>query len=414
MSGRAMRVCAALAVAGGGAVVATLLLEPRAGVVTPAAIDPAAYFSPEQIRRAEAFRGPQRALSVAGTILSGVALALVALRPPRAWRRLLGAAAARPLLGAAATGAGLSVLLAVLGLPLDALAEQRSVAAGLSTQSFAAWLADTAITTAIGGALAGLGAVLALALVRRFPRRWWAPGSLVVVLLGGVFLTVGPVVLDPIFNQFTPLPSGPLRSEVLGLADRAGVRVGEVYGVDASRRTTGTNAYVGGLGPTKRVVLYDTLIEGFPPDQVRSVVAHELSHQRHADLWRGLAWLAIVAPGGMFLVQTLTEAAHRRPQGSERGATGPALVPALALATALVTFGLSVASNVLSRRVEARADTFALELTRAPRSFIGLQQRLAVSNRSDPDPPAWFQLVFGTHPTARERIGTGVAYARRG
>lgn len=405
-----MRVSAALAVAAGGAVVATVLLEPLAAALAPAPVDPAAYFSPEQLARAEAFRGPQRALALAGTVLSGGVLALLALRPPPAVRRLLEAGAARPLVGAAVAGAGLSALLAVVELPLAAVAEQRSVAAGLSTQSVVAWLRDVAVGTAFGAGLAGLGAALGIGLVRRFPRHWWAPGSLAVVLVAVVFLGVGPVVLDPVFNRFTPLPAGPLRSEVVELADRAGVRVGEVYCVDASRRTSGANAYVGGLGPTKRVVLYDTLVEDFPAAQIRSVVAHELSHQRNVDLWRGLLWLAIVAPGGMFLVQTLTEALHRRPEGSR---AAPALVPALALAVALTSFGLSAASNVLSRRVEARADAFALDLTHDPRSFVALQQRLAVSNLSDPDPPAWFQVVFGTHPSARARIGAGVSYETR-
>ena len=105
-----------------------------------------------------------------------------------------------------------------------------------------------------------------------------------------------PVVIDPVFNKFDELPQGELRSEVLELAERAGVDVGEVYRVDASRRTTGANAYVAGLGHTKRVVLYDNLIEDFTPDEVRSVVAHELAHVKHDDVPRGLLWLALVAP----------------------------------------------------------------------------------------------------------------------
>src|SRR4051794_41742022 len=121
----------------------------------------------------------------------------------------------------------------------------------------------------------------------------------------------GPVVLDPIFNRFTALPPGQTRSDVLELAEAAGVDVGEVYEVDASRRTTAANAYVNGLGHTKRVVLYDTLLERFTRDEVRLVVAHELGHVRYRDVTHGLLWLALVTPLGLFAVKRLAEALGR-------------------------------------------------------------------------------------------------------
>ena len=124
------------------------------------------------------------------------------------------------------------------------------------------------------------------------------------------------------------------------MAREAGVDVGEVYRIDASRRTTGANAYVGGLGPTKRVVLYDNLIERFPPDQVRSVVAHELAHQKHRDLWRGLAWLALVAPAALFLGQALAERIDRYGGLRDPARARPAALPALALSLALVSLVL--------------------------------------------------------------------------
>src|SRR5206468_476323 len=128
---------------------------------------------------------------------------------------------------------------------------------------------------------------------RRAPRAWWLPGAGVVVAATGAVVFASPVLLDPLFNRFRPLPEGPLRRDVLDLADRAGVRVGEVYVVDASRRTTAANAYVTGLGPTKRVVLFDTLLgahageaggSDFTPDETRLVVAHELAHVHFRDV----------------------------------------------------------------------------------------------------------------------------------
>jgi STE24 endopeptidase len=218
-----------------------------------------------------------------------------------------------------------------------------------------------------------------------------------------------PVVIDPLFNRFERLPDGPLRSEILRLAREANVDVGQVYRVDASRRTTATNAYVWGIGRTKRVVLYDNLIDRFPEDQVRSVVAHELSHVVHRDVPRGLLWLAIVAPAALLLVKELAERI-----GGGRSLGAPEGLPALVLAAGIVSTALGAAGNVLSRRVEARADAFALELTGNPEAFIALERSLAVGNLADPATPPAFQLIWGTHPTTMQRIGMGLAWARRG
>ena len=217
-------------------------------------------------------------------------------------------------------------------------------------------------------------------------------------------------MIDPLFNEFERLPDGKLRSDVLELADRAGVDVGEVYRVDASRRTTGANAYVGGLGDTKRVVLYDNLLEDFPPDEVARSWPTSSAHVKNRDVLRGLLWLAIVAPAGMFLVQQLAEP-RSAPRGWDRGGTGPRAAGARAV----------VGARVLRRRVgleravapvEARADAFSLELTHDPEAHIALERRLSVKTCGDPDPPELLHLLFGTHPTTIDRIGIGVAYER--
>jgi STE24 endopeptidase len=341
-------------------------------------------------------------LGLAGLGIGIGTLAVLAWRPPRGLLRRLGR---RPLLGGAAAAAGISLLLVVTGLPVSAWLRQRSLDVGLATQSWADWASDVAKSAGIGAVTAAIGGVVAIALIRRFPRHWWAPGAVLVVAYGVVTIWLYPILIDPVFNNFERLPDGPLRSEVLKLADRAGVDVGEVYRVDASRRTSAANAYVNGIGHTKRVVIYDNLIDDFTPGEVRVVVAHELGHQKHDDLLRGLAWLALVAPAGTFLVQALSERfARREPLGT------PAGLPAIALAIALVGLGFGCASNALSRQVEGRADSFALELTRDPKDFVDFQQRIAVQNVSDPDPPDLVHLLFDTHPTTVERLGYGEAF----
>ncbi len=399
-----LAILVALAAAGA----ATFLLRPRTGLIDPAPADPQAYFTAFQLDRAEDFRGLQRVIGLAGVLVGAGTLALLAWRPPTRLFELLGR---RPLLGAAATGAGISVLLMVVELPLSAWARERALDVGLATQSWPDWGGDRLLSTAIDALVAGVGALLALALVRRFPRRWWIPGAGVVVAFGVITIWLWPVLVDPLFNDFEKVREGPLRDDVVELARRADVDVGEVYRVDASRRTNAANAYVGGLGHSKRVVLYDNLIARFPRDEVRMVVAHELGHQKHNDLPRGLLWLALVAPAGTFAAQRLAEAIGRRQGLGVVGVKpGPAVLPALALSVTLVAFVLGSASNVLSRQVEARADAFALDLTRDPAAFIQFERRITLRNVTDPDPPGIYQLLFATHPTIMQRIGIGEAW----
>jgi STE24 endopeptidase len=379
---------------------AVLLLRPRDGVIEPAHVSAGSYFSPQEIERAQDFRRPQLALYGGTLLVEGALLAWLVLRPPR---RLRGPFR-RPLATAALAGATLSLALEAAPLPLTAVARQRSIDVGLSTQSWGDWAGDVAKSWGIGAVLAGAGAAMGIGLMRRFGPRWWLPGSALVVAVGAGFIYAGPVVLDPVFNKFTPLPEGRTRSDVLELARRAGVKVGEVYEVDASRRTTAANAYVTGLGSTKRVVLYDTLIENFTREETRLVVAHELAHVRHRDVPHGLLYLAIVAPFALLATARLTD---RLAPG---GPPGPATLPALALSIAVVSLPVTIVSNQLSRRIEARADSFSLRLTNAPESFVSFERRITLRNVSEPDPPAWLHALLATHPTTVQRIGIAKAF----
>jgi STE24 endopeptidase len=390
-------VLAAVAAAEAG----VLLLRPREDPIAPAPVLERDHFSAEEIERAKAYRRPQRALALAGMALDTAALTALAVRPPALLRRRR----RRPVAAAAATGAALAAGLTVAGLPLSALSRRRSMQVGLATQSWPAWGADVAKATAIGAAFSAGGGAAGVALMRRLPRAWWAPGAGVAIGFGVLTTWLGPVVLDPIFNRFTPLPDGEARSDVLELAERAGVEVGEVYEVDASRRTTAANAYVNGIGATKRVVLFDTLLRDFSRDEVRLVVAHELGHVRHRDVPRLLAFLAVAAPAAMLA----TAHATRRLLPDDEPA-GPQAVPAVALAAMLVGAPVSTVLNQLSRRIEARTDEFALRLTGAPEPFIAFERGITIKNVAEADPPRWARLLFGSHPTTLERIGAAIAF----
>jgi STE24 endopeptidase len=386
---------------------AVWLLRPRDEPPDPAAVEVSDYFDPAAVARAEDFRRGQLVLLAGGLAVQGVALGALALGRPATAGRILERLGARPVAGAAAAGAGISVALVVATLPLDLWSHDRAVDAGVSTQSLGPWLGDVVKAGAISAAFAAAGSAALLALVRRFPSSWPAPGTAAVVALSAAFSWLAPVLLAPVFNDFEPLPTeSELRGDVLGLAARAGVDVGEVYRVDASRRSTSLNAYVGGLGPTKRVVLYDNLISEAERPELRSVVAHELAHQEHRDILRGLLFLAIVAPLGLvFTREAATALAARR--GVDP--SSPATLPAYFLALGVASLTLTVPGNQLSRAIEASADDFAIELTGEPAALVELQQRLTETNVSDPDPPGSITFLLGSHPPAIERIGAALA-----
>jgi STE24 endopeptidase len=405
----AVRIGAAAVAAIVVAEVAVWLLRPRGVVFPPAQVSQHAYFSQAQIERAADFRDPQRLIGFGSLIVEGVVLTVLAVWRPAPVRRMLDRVSRRPVLGGALVGAGISLTLAITGLPLGAVAQQRAHDAGLATQTLGPWLVDQFKSVGIGLLLTAAGGAIAVALIRRLGRRWWVGGTVLVIAFSVIFTWLAPVVLAPLFNRFEPLPAGRDRSDVLELGRRAGVDIGQVYKVDASVRTTGDNAYVDGLGPSKRVVLYDNTLRDLSQPQLRSVVAHELGHVKGDDIWRGIAFVALAAPLAVLFVQLATTALAERRGDDPRT---PAGLPALAAFLALASFGIGVVGNQLSRRVEARADSFALELTHDPQALIALQRKLAVTNLAQPEPPAALQSLFGTHPTTIERIGAAVTYER--
>jgi STE24 endopeptidase len=375
---------------------AVLLLRPKERYPT-VKTDPRAYFSTAELERAAHFRTGQLWLFGGRTLVElGVLIGAVKLAP-RAGRR--------PVATGAAVAVAIGLTSTAVALPLRAVSRQRAIDVGLVTQSWGGWAVDLAKSGAISSVFAAGGGALVVVGVRRFGRDWWAPGAAAIIGFAVLFSYLGPVVLDPIFNKFTPLPAGATRSDVLALAKQAGVDVGEVYEVDASTRTTAANAYVTGLGHTKRVVLYDTLLKDFTPAETRLVVAHELGHVRYRDVPHGLLWLALVAPFGTFVVARASERLTRE---------GHTPVPAVLLALALTAPVLSTISNQLSRAIERRADAFALELTGETDAMVSFEQRITLKNVGDPDPPRWQALLLGTHPTTMERIGQAIAESRGG
>jgi STE24 endopeptidase len=381
---------------------AVFLMRPRDRLV-PVDVAPQTYFSTAFVERAQDFRGGQLWLYGAQLAIEVGLLVIVVRRPPARLR----ASFRRPVVAGAATAAGLSILITVVTLPVAVISRQRAKDVGLVTQGWVGFARDVVVGTAISAIIVAAGGALLVLLIRRFGRRWWVPASAVAIAFGVISIYGGPIVIDPVFNTFKRLPDGELRTNVLELARRADVKVGQVYVMDASRRTTAANAYVTGLGSTKRVVLFDTLLADFTPREVEGVVAHELGHVHHHDVPHGLLYLAIVAPFGMLAVARLSERLARP------GAGPVAAVPAVALSIAVLVPAISAISNQLSRQVEARADRFSMELTHDPPDLIAFQKRITVQNVADPDPPGWVTFLLATHPTSIQRIGQALAFERR-
>jgi len=387
---------------------ATRLLSPREPLPNPEPVRLSDYFSPEEIGRARRHARPQMAIGLAGAALDAAALGWVVRRVgrarPVAGRALPTRSTRAAVLGSAGYAAALSAGLTLPGLPLAALARRRSLAVGLATQSWSDWFKDLGKASAIQTVIAAGGGAAVTAAARRWPRNWWLPVAGGSVAFGAALAALAPVVLEPLFNDFTPLPEGPIRDDVLGLADSAGVRVGQVFSVDASRRTTAVNAYVSGLGPTKRVVLYDTLLDKFSRQEVAVVVAHELGHVRHRDVLRSVGFAALTAPAAALAVQRLSWAIS-----PARGA--PSALPALALAAGIVSAPLGLLSSRLSRQIERRADAFSLQLSDAPEAFVSFERTIVRENVADPSPPRILN-VLATHPPTDQRIGAALAYQK--
>ncbi|WP_269854329.1 M48 family metalloprotease [Streptomyces sp. RPT161] len=370
-------------------------------------------FSAEEIARGRALRRAQWPPLLAGRVVSLALLLVLGLTPVGAAlvtavaRPFGGAWSARVLLG------GLALLLASEAVELPFAARVRVVRQrfGLVTQGWPGWVADRARGLLIGAplALAALFGVYALAGATRW---WWAWAAGAAGLAAVVLSWLAPVLLEPVFNRFTPMEPGPLREALLALAARDRIAVREVLVADASRRTTALNAYVSGFGRTRRIVVYDTLLATARPREVELVAAHELGHVKHRDVPRGTLLGALGAALGVCLLAVL---AQWSPLLAAAGVHRFADPRSMALLAALAALGSALAGPVgcaLTRRVERRADRHALRLTGDPEEFIAMQRRLTVANVADPDPPRALHLLFGTHPTAVQRIAAARDYQR--
>jgi STE24 endopeptidase len=367
------------------------------------AVPAADVFSAHQIARGEHVSGLLRhaawgnlAVSVVVAVVLGftrLGSALVRALPGRWWSKVVLGCLAVSLAGAVAS------------LPLAWRAQRVELSWGMSHQGWGSWLADRAISLGVTWVFTAVGLLAVVALARMAPRSWPLWGALAAAALAMVGSFIYPVVVEPLFNDFTPMRAGPIRSDIVALAEREHVEIDDVLVADASRRTTTLNAYVSGFGSTRRVVVYDTLLTSLPASQTEMIVAHELGHAKHDDVLTGTALGALGAAFGVALLGVLFTRRRLLEHVGADGLGDPRVVP-LVLALAVVgTLLASPVQNTISRAIEARADRTALEATGDPETFVAMQKQLALRSLSDPTPPAWSQFWFGSHPTVLQRVG---------
>jgi STE24 endopeptidase len=360
-------------------------------------IDAEAFFGKRAIVEAADYRRVLRALWVGVTVAKLGALWLLVRRASRIEFRLPGST----LLRGIQLGLISIFLLWIVWVPFGVVALWWRRKHDISHLGYGDLLLEP-WPSYLGEALVTAGAVgLAMLLAGRLRRRWWLVGGPAFVAIVGAVLVLTPLVLSP---RLAPLEDRQLAAAIQRLAQREGVGDVEVEVENASRRTTVPNAEAIGVGPTTRVVLWDTLLDGrFTDAEIEVISAHELAHVGRDHLWKGIAWFALFALPCAWLLALLTE----RRGGLDR----PAVVPFAVLVVVALQLALLPVTNLVSRRYEAEADWIALETTRDPAAAASLFRKFSTTALDEPDPPAWVYAVLSTHPSLSQRVAMARAWA---
>jgi STE24 endopeptidase len=388
--------------------------EPVAGGF-PDPASPGSVFSQAEIGRSEDYSARARLLGWSSYAVSLVLVAVLGFSA--AGRQLMGRVRGRWWWRVVVAVVIVQGVVRLVTLPWSLAARANRLEFGLTRQPLSEFLSDLATGFALQAGVTTLAILVIVGSARRWCQWWPAIAGVALGVLTLIASFAYPVVIEPLFNEFESLAPGPVRAEVLALARAEGVPLDDVLVADASRRTTSLNAYVSGFGATRRVVLYDTLVASVPPDQIAAVVAHELAHAKHDDVLVGsllgaLGVLMAVGVLGLILPADPLSPPMKSPRWGRPGVGDPAVVPLVLALAAMAALIATPVQNTISRRVEIRADVVALAATGDAEAAEDLQRSLALGALSDPTPPRWSHLWFGSHPTALERIALSRSWAR--
>ncbi len=284
---------------------------------------------------------------------------------------------------------------------------------GLSTMTLKGWLGDLFKGLVLGLVLESLAIELVYVLLASQPETWWLWVALVLLFFSVVMANLAPVLILPLFYKFTALPEGDLTKRLLALAERAHTRVRGIFTMQMSSKTTAANAALMGLGNTRRIVLGDTMLDRYTPDEIEVVLAHELGHHVHHDIWKLIVSQSILTLGGLYLVNVVLHWAVE----TQHFYLGLADAATILLVLALIgAFGLIVMpiSNGYSRVIEYQADEYALQTTQMVGPFKSAMTRLANQNLADAEPSPIIEFLFHDHPSIRKRLQHADEFAGRG
>lgn len=354
--------------------------------------------------RARSYHRAHRLLSVTGYLVDGALLiALLFTGWSVALRNVAESVRQEPALALLIYALLLGAIMKALSLPFDYAGgfwlEHRY---GLSNLTFAGWLKDEIKGVLVGGLLGILALEFLYWALRMWPHDWWLVTGAVFAAFFVVMANLAPVLILPIFFKLVPLANPSLEARLRRLAESAGTRVRGVYEWKLGEKTKKANAALIGLGNTRRILLADTLLEGFSEDEIEAVLAHELGHHVHADIWRGLA----VQTSATFLGLYLVSLALARWSGALgfRGPSDFANLPLVILVTLVVSLLLLPAVNGFSRRMERAADAYAVRSIAQPAVFVTGLERLASLNLAERRPHPLIEFVFHSHPSIDSRI----------
>lgn len=368
--------------------------------------------------KASRYHRLKRTARVLHVSMMGVLVAVVLVSGASAWwrdrclqvgRDLWAWAPGAEVVAAMLHVAGLALIVEIVGVPLawygGYVLERRY---GMTSMSPRAWTRDHAKGGAIGLALA-LAAVAVVSASMAWSVRWWWMPTAAIVSGASVAMTwLAPILVFPLFFRFTPLTRADLEARLSALASRAGAAVVGAFEWSLGDRTRAANAALVGMGHTRRIILSDTLLAQYSDDEIEVILAHELAHHVHGDLWRVLGVDAVLTAGALLAghVALLAVAGHFGVGGVGDVAGLPALLLAVG-AWSLVTMPVV---NGLSRAHERRADRFALDLTRNPEAFVSAMRRLGAQHLADEHPSPLVEALFHSHPPLPERIAAARAW----
>ncbi len=280
---------------------------------------------------------------------------------------------------------------------------------GLSAETLRHWAWDHLKASALGYVFGVAAAILVYLAIVWWPGWWWLVVGIGFSLVTIVLTRLAPVLLLPLFFPVRPITREELRQRLIALATRAGTKVLGVYEWGLGQKTRKANAALTGLGGTRRILVSDTLLADYSEDEIEVILAHELGHHVHHDIWKGIAYETVLSLAGCYLAYRLLLTFS--PVLGLFGPADPAGLPLLSLAAGAVSLVVLPVVNAVSRAHERGADRFALELTRIPAAFISAMRRLGAQNLAEERPSTAVKVLFYSHPPIRERIEAAERWA---